>query len=808
MSTTNLNQESRYQGQGVLLTRDQYDNNGRCTFEFWLQTEFGPHQILVEHQTAVCFIYTSLVPAFTERLQLQNIAVQIKPISLQSFDRHPCSAIYCDSLRDYFALRRLAKALDITLFEDDIKPVDRYLMERFIKGGVCFQGILGSDAGNNLHRVESCQLKRFDGKLRLPSSFVSVDIECDEQGRLYSIGLDFVGTCLQQRVLFNLAGVRNQPDINKSHQYIDWLPSEKAVLVEFVQCIRAWDPDFIIGWNFIKFDVRVLDKAAKRNSVKLAVGRDGSVLRFFDGQRELEQRYPDKCYVAGRLVLDGIEVLKNATYHFASFSLNSVAKQLLKEEKLITGATGVDKMQEITRQYQYEPENLAAYNLQDCKLVSKIFVQENLFEFLYTRSELTGLELDRVGGSVAAFTNLYLPKAHRAGWIAPNLVAENDYRHSPGGFVMDSKPGIHQDVLVFDFKSLYPSIIRTFNVDPVALVEADVKDDSETIAGFRGGRFARDKSILANILDELWQAREQAKAQNAPVLSNAIKIIMNSFYGVLGSAGCRFYDTKLASSITMRGHWVLEQSRAWFEQQGLDVIYGDTDSIFVCLDGSKWQAAQAKRLESQMNVWWQNKLQQEFQLESKLEMEYESHFAPFFMPTIRGTDAGSKKRYAGMKQHNHGTTELVMKGLESVRSDWTELAKAFQTKLLTLVFKREDCTSYVETILKALRAGELDEQLIYCKRIRQPLHAYVKTTPPQIKAARLANNVYGKELYRKGSRIEYIVGVQGPEEANGLSCPIDYEHYVEKQLLPIAKSILGNKSKLIELLFYPQQRLL
>ena len=83
------------------------------------------------------------------------------------------------------------------------------------------------------------------------------------------------------------------------------------------------------------------------------------------------------------------------------------------------------------------------------------------------------------------------------------------------------------------------------------------------------------------MLDTLWTAREKAKKNQNLIHSNAIKIIMNSFYGVLGSAGCRFYDTKLASSITMRGHWVLNESKAWFHENGLEVIYGDTDSIFV-----------------------------------------------------------------------------------------------------------------------------------------------------------------------------------------------------------------------------------
>ncbi|MDC2891005.1 DNA polymerase domain-containing protein [Psychrosphaera algicola] len=188
---------------------------------------------------------------------------------------------------------------------------------------------------------------------------------------------------------------------------------------------------------------------------------------------------------------------------------------------------------------------------------------------------------------------------------------------------------MHDDILVFDFKSLYPSIIRTFNVDPIALQEGVRLPEAEAIPGFRGGQFSRETSILATIVDDLWTAREKAKKQNNTVWSNAIKIIMNSFYGVLGSAGCRFYDTRLASSITMRGHWILAQSKIWFEEKGLDVIYGDTDSIFVSLHGSNFEPKDAVSLEQELNTWWDIKIQREFKLHSRLEIEFESHFSPF-----------------------------------------------------------------------------------------------------------------------------------------------------------------------------------
>lgn len=287
-------------------------------------------------------------------------------------------------------------------------------------------------------------------------------------------------------------------------------------------------------------------------------------------------------------------------------------------------------------------------------MVNKIFSQTHLLEFAIERSKLTGVELDRVGGSVAAFTNLYLPQLHRAGYAAPNLHSENWFA-SPYGYVMDSIPNLYDSVLVLDFKSLYPSIIRSFLIDPMGLIEGlklEVgKDEHQAVEGFRGAQFHRSKHFLPAMIEDLWAARDQAKSNSEDVFSQAIKIIMNSFYGVLGSSGCRFFDTRLASSITMRGHEIMKQTKQLIEQQGYQVIYGDTDSTFVALNG-QFSQMQADKIGLELvdciNDWWAKHLKEKYNLTSILEIEYETHYKKFLMPTIRGQETGSKKRYAGL----------------------------------------------------------------------------------------------------------------------------------------------------------------
>ena len=137
----------------------------------------------------------------------------------------------------------------------------------------------------------------------------------------------------------------------------------------------------------------------------------------------------------------------------------------------------------------------------------------------------------------------------------------------------------------------------------------------------------------------------------------------------------------------MRGHQIMRQTRSLIEACGYDVIYGDTDSTFVWLKGAHAEADAARigrELVAKVNQWWQAHLHETMNLQSALELQFEVHYRRFLMPTIRGTDEGSKKRYAGLVQRADGAEEMVYKGLESVRTDWSPLARQFQQELYGL----------------------------------------------------------------------------------------------------------------------------
>jgi DNA polymerase-2 len=782
--------------QGFLLTRQARDIKGQTQIELWLSTENGPTQLLIQGERPVFFIEQAQIEQTKRFATSKQIAVDIRSLELKNFQLTPLAACYTQTTKDAFALQDELKQNDIVHFEGDVRLADRYLMERFIKGSMEFTG--NQQSLNGFQRIQNakCRTGEYQPKLHV----VSLDLECSEKGILYSIGLD---SPVDSRVI-----MIGEPE--QAETPIQWVKDEKALLDALIAWFKQFDPDVIVGWNVIDFDFRLLHKRAEWHNMKLILGRADQP-SFFRSSAQSQQGF---ISIPGRVVLDGIDTLKTATYHFRSWSLESVSQELLGEGKEIHNVH--DRMDEINRMYRSDKPSLAKYNLQDCVLVNKIFDHTHLLDFAIERSRLTGVELDRVGGSVAAFTNLYLPQIHRAGYVAPNLHPEN-WIASPGGYVMDSIPNLYDSVLVLDFKSLYPSIIRSFLIDPMGLVEGlqlEIgKAEDEAVPGFRGGQFHRSKHFLPEMIEKLWAARDVAKKNNEKAFSQAIKIIMNSFYGVLGSSGCRFFDTRLASSITMRGHEIMKQTKVLIEAKGYQVIYGDTDSTFVSLNGPYSQADADKigiELVEYINQWWGDHLRDEYNLNSILELEYETHYRKFLMPTIRGAETGSKKRYAGLI--GEGEKErIIFKGLESARTDWTPLAQRFQNTLYQMIFHGEDPSDYVREMVEKTNSGEFDDQLVYQKRLRRKLHEYQKNIPPQVRAARLADDInakLGRPLqYQNRGRIEYLITVNGPEPHEYRNSPIDYQHYIDKQLKPIADAILPFIGTDFEQLSAPQMGL-
>ena len=780
---------------GFLLTRQWQDTPRGIRLDFWISTARGPLQVSLHRQQGIFFIRQSDVSR-AEALVSDWNGVSIKPLELQTFKFDAVSGVYFDSQQALYRARDLFAQQQLPCYEADIRPTDRFLNERFITASI------DVDAGFSHRPVNDARLK--PGSYTPEFIVMSIDIESDyATDALFSIA--FVTPSTSKTLMIGKA---------QDTERIEYVDDESTLLRRWIEWVDKIDPDIFIGWNLVNFDFRLLQKKAQALNIPLAIGRANSVPVWRQAQTDTEHYF---ITIPGRVVLDGIDTLKSATHSFASFALESVGQELLGRGKLIVDEARLDplyKPKEIRRQFHEDKPKLAAYNLEDCQLVWDIFEKTDLINFSIERARLTGLEMDKMGGSVAAFDNLYLPRLHRKGFVAPNIGDYQGELSAPGGYVMDSKPGLHDSVLVLDYKSLYPSIIRTFKVDPYGRIAAKQAAPDDIIAGFDGASFSKQENILPGIIERLWQARDRAKQDGNAALSQAIKIIMNSFYGVLGTPGCRIHDSRLTSSITKRSHKIILQTVKLIEAEGYEVIYGDTDSVFVSLqqvcENTRAQAI-GERLVGRINQYWQDQLQQEYGIQSFLEMEFETHFNQFFMPTVRGSDQGSKKRYAGLIDDGQGNRTIHYKGLETVRTDWTGLARNFQQTLYQLVFDGVEYKNYILQTISELRAGKFDDQLVYRKRLRKKLSEYLKNIPPHAQAAIKAEAVFKQSAqpsrYRNKSWIEYVITVSGAETLECQQSKLDYDHYIEKQLTPIVDTILNAIGSSMEAVTSQQQDL-
>ncbi len=548
-------------------------------------------------------------------------------------------------------------------------------------------------------------------------------------------------------------------------------PEEPALLAALVARMRALDPDVLLGWNVVDFDLRVLLARCTALRIPCAIGRSREPPRLLTDAGPFSQ---SRAEVPGRMVLDGIPLVRDAL-KLPDYRLETVARAVLGRGKKIDQEVP-DAAAEILRLWREEPEALAAYNLEDARLVPEILAHEGLIELALERSRLTGMQLDRIGASIASFDLLYLPELRRRGFVAPS-VTEHAAVGVIGGALLDPVPGFHARVAVFDFKSLYPSLIRTFGLDPLA---HGLAGDDALVAP-NGARFSRSESILPAVLTQLASRREAAKARGDKHADQAIKILMNAMFGVLGATSCRFFDPDVANAITTFGQQTLRWTKQAFEAHGVAVLYGDTDSVFVQLAAPGLIGGNAAALRAEVEESIAERVRREYGVAPRLVLELEEVFERLWLPRVRGGRAGSKKRYAGWTD---GKLRIV--GLEAVRRDWPPIAQRLQEGMLERVFSDRDPAPFVRELVAAVKSGALDQQLVTVKRFRKGRLDRYSANAPHVQAARKAGG-------RPGPVIRYLITRTGAEPVflgRALPLGIDHSHYVEKVLRPVATSIL------------------
>jgi DNA polymerase-2 len=819
---------------------------------------------------------------------------------LKTIDGERCVLTRWGSVQRRERAARKLSEIGVRTYEADIRFQDQFLMSRSVHGSVVIRG--------DPRRGKHVDLVFIDPDIG-PSewnpslSLLSLDIETDLGGEeIYAIGLVFrepwSGGAKREVLFAGSPGSRlpgsSSPGagfstgapvsgssegapvsvpptdsltpgegIKREAFPVTSFPDERSMLRGFCERLIQWDPDIVTGWNVIDFDFRVIAGRVSHHRIPFRIGRSDVPAAFLPGERSRS----DTIIVPGRHVLDAVRLVRAFPERFEDHSLETVARTLLGRGKKLELRKGEKRPEAVARLYREDPEGLCRYCLEDAQLVADILDKSGMMDLTVRRCLLLGVGLDRAWTSIPSFEHLYIESLHERGYVAPTLgVDPFPHTPAPGGAILAPQSGLYDNVWVFDFKSLYPTVMRTFNIDPLSFVPPEKLESlgSEEREGLikapNGARFRRaeacaeggrrGEAILPEILDRFFERREDARRSGDRTASYVYKIVMNSFYGVFGARGSRFASGHIAGAITGFGQHLLKWCEDWFTRRGYRVLYGDTDSLFV-LSGLPQGASERDLLCGSgeicgaLNSDLARYVDDAFRTRSYLELEFDTLYFRFFLPPVRSGSAGAVKRapngdgavkhvskrddadfsegaetrgrakgYAGLTvpvsqlqastdpREQHRAIDVV--GMEAARRDWTDLARGFQRGILNLVFLGDgapEVREYARRVVRELRAGALDEKLVYRKALRKPIGAYTHSTPPHVKAASLL-----EPAARRGI-IRYVWTPEGPRPAESWPLSIDYDHYVEKQLKPIAQGFTETLKTEIAYLFGEEEQL-
>jgi len=571
--------------------------------------------------------------------------------------------------------------------------------------------------------------------------------------------------------------------------FVEEVESEREMLRRFVQLVKERDPDVLVGYNTDLFDFPYLRRRAELLGVKLALGRDGSEpsarrRRFASVTRVKGRNHCDLYAMVNFLALTG-------GIRLIHYTLSDVYYYLFGKHKPDLEFT------QISRAWDEGGEKLQSlleYSMSDARATLEL--SQELLPLFVEFGRIVGQSLFDVSrmtpGQIVEW--LLIKEAHQRGeLIPPRPVAEEQEEREEetyaGAYVMEPKKGLHEDLVVFDFRSLYPSIIITHGIDPFNLNCSCCSEKEATIVPELGYRFCvKRKGFIAPVLKALLEERLRLKEQMKKLpknsreyklifaRQNAMKIVANSFYGMLGFSKARWYSKECAESVTSFGRHYIKKAIKMAEERGLEVIYGDTDSLHCKLLGKK--KPEALEILDEINK----------ELPGMIELELEGFYR-------RGVYL-TKKRYALIDEQGR----MTVKGLEFVRRDWAAIAKKTQEKVLEALLVEgspQKAFDVVRETVRNLREGRvpLGDLIIYTQ-LKMALEEYKAIGPHVVVAKRMKER--GRPV-EPGMMIAYIEA-KGPGSISDRAFSVDEfkekklrydpEYYIYHQVLPAVMRIM------------------
>jgi len=568
--------------------------------------------------------------------------------------------------------------------------------------------------------------------------------------------------------------------------------NDKDIIKEFVRIIKEYDPDIVVGYNQDGFDWPYMNERAKKHKIRLGVCRDGSSPMFSRGG------LLKKVKLIGRLDIDLYQVAQRDVEGVKIKTLDNVADFLgvmKKEERMNLFGADIYK-------YWAGPEQkdkLVQYSRDDVE--STFGLAKELLPLQYEFARMVHEPADNVsrmgrGRQVEAYL-AYV--AYEYGELIPTRNGESETYL--GGFVFPPVNGIHKNVASLDFSAMYPSIMINYNISPDTVCK-DCSEECYPPAPEVGHCFRKTpEGFFTRILRTLVQHRSALKKKLAlmdkkdasykmlDIRQKTIKILTNAFYGYTGWAQAKWYRRECAEATSAWGRFFIKKANDIARDMGLEVLYGDTDSLFVTLkEGGDLQKATGEFIK---------RVKEELPLDMDVDNIYRSIFF-----------TESKKRYAGLTSKG----EIVVRGLEVRRGDWCGLAKELQSEVIRIILEEEDpekAAKFVKETINDVKEGRIPlDKLVIHKTLTKGVSSY-DSAQAHVKAAERAREL---DLSASvGSKISYVI-VKGPEStlsdraypldmfdrskdgklyAKDKTYELDTEYYIDKQLIPTALRILG-----------------
>ena len=576
------------------------------------------------------------------------------------------------------------------------------------------------------------------------SSFENIE-SFDPGLRFFSFDIE---NSIQHDFIYTICSVVEEDGVYRNCEPL--VGSEKDIISKFAELIKREDPDIITGYNIDNYDIRKILERAQANKMKDALpwGRD------LGQPRVVNERF---WRLKGRIILDAWWAVKRELRPKQE-TLNAVSLQVLGESKLDVDPKKMDD------EWNNNREKVIEYCKKDAELALKIIVKIGTVRKGMDLSTVSKLPLDDAlsAGSSQLADSLLIREADRQKVGVPMTGRKESGDPIEGGYVHTINPGLYHWVCVLDFKSMYPSLIIAKNICFTTL------SAQGTIVAPSGAKFLPpDKrvGILPKILKDLMGQRDSIKERMRSAsddverkylngLQEAVKVLMNTFYGVFASSFYRFTDKNIGAAITAFARDNVKSIIDEVEREGVTVIYSDTDSLFMQSpahnpDGSvEFGKGMAKRFSKEGGT-----------------LEFEKLLEPLF-------SHGKKKRYVGRVAWPVKTEELLVRGYEIRRSDSFDLQSRLLMELFEKILdeKNDDAMTLVKGVIKDTLSKKINISDLVISRTCKSLEAYEN---PE----RMSNVQAAKKMVKKG--YDFIPGMKVSwVVTNGDIVPQEVEPYI------------------------------